>query len=146
MELLRAPAVVGERCQRANGLLVAHYTQGIGLTSRVDAVGSSEYYAFDDTGNTAELTGNAGAILNSYSYLPFGAMLNSQEGVANPLDTYLRAEGKRQEAVSSRAAAYAGWLVGNPRFIEERDSLREEAGPLVAALFPGADLDVDNPS
>jgi RHS repeat-associated protein len=66
------------------GRIVANYTQGFGLTSRVDASGQAAYYSFDAMGNTAQLTGTGGAVLNSYSYLPFGEVNSSSVTVPNP--------------------------------------------------------------
>jgi RHS repeat-associated protein len=66
------------------GSLEAHYVQGLGLASRVDAMNQSDYYEFDALGNTAQLTGPDGTVLNSYSYLPFGESLSASESVANP--------------------------------------------------------------
>src|SRR5262249_42918256 len=59
-------------------------TQGAGLTSRVDAGGQPAYYNFDATGNTAQLTGAGGAVLNTYSYTPFGEPLAAMESLPNP--------------------------------------------------------------
>jgi RHS repeat-associated protein len=67
-----------------SGNLQAHYVHGLGLTSRVDAGNQSAYYQFDAVGNTTELTGAAGAVLNSYAYLPFGEALRATETIANP--------------------------------------------------------------
>src|SRR5262249_38852576 len=64
--------------------LVASYTQGAGLVSRVDASGAGDYYDFDGVGSTAGLRNAGGGYLNSYSYLPFGESLSSHEGVSNP--------------------------------------------------------------
>ncbi len=72
----------------ANGNLIDHYTQGIGLTSQVDAMGNAAYYNFDLTGNTTELTGANGAVLNTYSYLPFGEQLSATGSTPNPF-TYV---------------------------------------------------------
>src|SRR5205823_1738759 len=44
------------------GNLQAHYVDGLGLTSRVDAAGTSAYYQFDAVGNTTQLTGAGGAV------------------------------------------------------------------------------------
>ena len=74
--------VVGEYDGAGN--LQAHYVDGIGLTSRVDATGAADYYQFDAVGNTTQLTGAGGTVLNSYSYLPFGESLSTSETVANP--------------------------------------------------------------
>jgi RHS repeat-associated protein len=75
-------SVVGEYDSAGN--LIAHYTQGLGLASRVDASGQSAYYDFDASGNTTQLTGAGGAVLNTYQYLPFGETLASSQTVANP--------------------------------------------------------------
>jgi RHS repeat-associated protein len=74
--------VVGE--YDGSGALVAHYTQGLGLTSRVDALGSASYYDFDVLGSTAGLTGAPGSYVATYSYLPFGEVNSSSGSVANP--------------------------------------------------------------
>jgi RHS repeat-associated protein len=68
----------------ASGNLIDHYTQGLGLTSQVDASGAAAYYDFDLTGNTTELTGEDGAVLNTYSYLPFGEQLTVTGATPNP--------------------------------------------------------------
>jgi RHS repeat-associated protein len=72
----------------ASGNVIDHFTQGIGLTSQVDASGAAAYYNFDLTGNTTELTGASGAVLNAYSYLPFGEQLNATGSTPNPF-TYV---------------------------------------------------------
>src|SRR5262249_16144359 len=64
-----------------------HYARGLGLVSRIDGSGPAAYYQFDAQGNTAELTGAGGAVLNSYSYLPFGESLSTRESLPN-LFTY----------------------------------------------------------
>jgi RHS repeat-associated protein len=74
--------VVGE--YDAAGNLVAHYTQGLGLTSRVDGSGAASYYDFDAMGSTAGLSGTGGSYVDTYSYLPFGEVQSSTEAVPNP--------------------------------------------------------------
>ena len=69
---------------QGGGALVAHYTYGRGLVSRVEAGGSAAYYDFDSIGNTADMTGTGGARLNSYSYLPFGEKLSATGSTPNP--------------------------------------------------------------
>ncbi len=49
------------------------------------------------------------------------------------IEKHFAAEEERQKAVDLREAAYAGWLVGDPRFREERDNLRVARGEQVAA-------------
>src|SRR5262249_6349530 len=64
------------------GNLIAHYTYGLGLTSRVDSSGVSAYYTFDGKGNTVALTGSAGT--DRYAYLPFGGILATSGSISNP--------------------------------------------------------------
>ena len=71
--------------QYTTGKLAASYTYGLGLVSQTPAsTGTPAYYAFDGTGSTADITGANGAILNSYTYLPFGGTITSTQTVANP--------------------------------------------------------------
>jgi RHS repeat-associated protein len=86
--------VVGE--YNGAGGLVAHYTQGLGLTSRVDASNAAAYYDFDALGSTVGLTGSAGSYVNRYSYLPFGERLSSTQAIANPF-AYVGQFGVMQE-------------------------------------------------
>ena len=67
----------------ASGALVARYDHAIGLVSRTDGAGNAAFYSFDALGNTRELTGDAGALLNSYDYDAFGAATVVNEMVAN---------------------------------------------------------------
>jgi RHS repeat-associated protein len=66
-----------------SGGLIADYAYGNGLVSQMNAAGTN-YYQFDALGSTAGITSLTGANLNKYSYLPFGGLLNSVEGTANP--------------------------------------------------------------
>jgi RHS repeat-associated protein len=68
------PAGLGDVASEytGSGTLIAHHTDGLGLTSRVDASGAAAYYDFDANGNTAGLTGQTGGYVNRYAYLPFG--------------------------------------------------------------------------
>ena len=66
-----------------SGNLIANYTYGLGLVSQTTTSGAN-YYQFDSLGSTADLVSSAGTIENSYSYLPFGGLLNSTGSAANP--------------------------------------------------------------
>lgn len=68
----------------SSGALVAHFTYGLGLTSRVDTGNVASYFNFDSTGNTVALTNAAGTVVNSYRYLPFGATVTSSGSISNP--------------------------------------------------------------
>src|SRR5262249_39036981 len=93
-EYLVDPTGLGNVTAEYNGLgaLTAHYTQGLGLLSRVAAGGDAAFYDFDSLGSTAELTGPGGAILNQYSYLPFGERLTATGSTPNPF-TFVGASG-----------------------------------------------------
>jgi RHS repeat-associated protein len=81
--------VVGEYSAGGPGAPgIARYTHGLDLTSRVDSSGVAAYYDFDGNGNTAQLTGTGGTVLNTYRYLPFGVPLAVAETVLNPF-TYV---------------------------------------------------------
>ncbi len=66
------------------GSLTAHYTNGFGLTSQVDAAGHAAYYDFNLIGSTVGITGAAGSYVNKYSYLPFGQTTAITARLANP--------------------------------------------------------------
>ncbi|MCY2990023.1 MAG: dockerin type I domain-containing protein [Planctomycetota bacterium] len=80
-----------------SGSVTAHYTQGWDLTSRVASDGTAAYYAYDGAGNTSELTGAGGGLLNQYAYRPFGQSLKKSEQVANPFQ-FVGAAGVMAEA------------------------------------------------
>ncbi len=65
------------------GNLVAHFADGIGLISQVDAAGTASYYDFDASTNTVGITNSLGAYVNQYSYLPFGQVQTVTASVAN---------------------------------------------------------------
>ena len=75
-------SVIGE--YDGSGQLVAHYTYGLGLTSRVGAGNTANFYDFDGTGSTVGLSGSRGAYVDRYSYLPFGETSAASGSVANP--------------------------------------------------------------
>lgn len=78
------------------GNLLARYTYGLDLVSTIPAVGTTAYYHFDGSGNTAQITAASGSVLNSYSYLPFGEKQTSTEAIPNPF-TYVGQYGVRDE-------------------------------------------------
>jgi RHS repeat-associated protein len=85
-EYLLDPTGLGDIIGEYNGsTLVANYTHGLGLVSRVNG-SDSNYYDADAIGSTIGLTANDGNYVNRYSYLPFGEDLTKVEGVANPFE------------------------------------------------------------
>ena len=69
------------------------------MTSAVPSGGTASYYHFDGSGNTAQITGATGTVLNSYAFLPFGEKVSSSETVSNPF-TYVGQYGVRDEGNS----------------------------------------------
>jgi len=67
----------------ASGNLIARYDNGYGLISQTDASGNPGYYTFSAIGNTSEVTGATGNVLDSYSYDPFGVSLFKSETTPN---------------------------------------------------------------
>ncbi|MBC7383365.1 MAG: hypothetical protein H7296_10305 [Bacteroidia bacterium] len=60
---------------------------GIGLIARIDSANNFSYYHFDGTGNTIALTDSSGLITNTYTYEPFGEMLNHNGNSDQPFLT-----------------------------------------------------------
>ncbi len=56
---------------------------GQGLVGRFDVSGDDAFFHHDGVGNTVSLTDGAGALANSYAYLPYGDVLASSEAIAN---------------------------------------------------------------
>lgn len=69
-----------------DGNLSAHYTNGIGLVSRVDASNVAAYYDYDALGSTVGMSGADGSYVNRYSYLPFGENLAKTETIPNTFE------------------------------------------------------------
>jgi RHS repeat-associated protein len=85
-EYLLDPTGLGDIVGEYNGsTLVANYTYGLGLVSRVNG-SNSNYYDADAIGSTIGLTATDGSYVNRYSYLPFGEDLTKVEGIANPFE------------------------------------------------------------
>jgi RHS repeat-associated protein len=74
--------VVGE--YDGSGNLIARYTYGLGLTSRVDVTGAAAYYDFNAVGSTTGITTPPGSYANTYSYGPFGEQLAGTGTIPNP--------------------------------------------------------------
>ena len=66
------------------GKLVSHFASGLGLESSAPASGNADFYQFDDSGNTAMVTGADGAVADAYSFLPFGGEIINSVTVLNP--------------------------------------------------------------
>jgi RHS repeat-associated protein len=71
-----------------NGTLLARYTHGLGLVSKIDSAGKEYEYHFSPIGHTSEITDSAGTVVNRYQYAPFGEYRQKVEGIDNPF-TYV---------------------------------------------------------
>ena len=60
----------------SNGNVIYYYIYGLGLVSRIDAGGNSQYYHYDSRGSAIAMTDSSGQISEAYSYDPFGQPIN----------------------------------------------------------------------
>jgi RHS repeat-associated protein len=67
----------------ASGSVTATYDYGNGLAAVINSSGTY-YYNTDVTGNVTSLSGAGGNLVDTYDYMPFGTLLASTNGVANP--------------------------------------------------------------
>ena len=76
----------------ANGNVLSEYVDGIWnrayyqgnlLTGFIDKDGNEYYYNADALGTTVSVTGTDGSVINTYTYDPWGNVLNSVEEIAN---------------------------------------------------------------
>jgi RHS repeat-associated protein len=111
--------IVGE--YDGSGSLIANYTYGLGLTSRVAAGGQVAYFDFDALGSTAGLSGAAGGYQNRYRYLPFGAALTSAGTTPNPF-TFVGQDGVMNGASGLHLMGQRFYDSGTGRF-PQRDPL-----------------------
>ncbi|MCX6693073.1 MAG: DUF6531 domain-containing protein, partial [Methanomicrobiales archaeon] len=71
-----------------SGALIARYTHGLGLLSKIGPSGSEYYYSFNPTGHTMGITDSTGKVVNQYQYTPFGEYRQKYETITNPF-TYV---------------------------------------------------------
>jgi RHS repeat-associated protein len=62
----------------------AYYVYGLGLIARVAPNGEARYYHYDPIGSTVALTDLNGQITDTYTYDPFGQVMNLQQSTDNP--------------------------------------------------------------
>jgi RHS repeat-associated protein len=60
-----------------NGNIIYYYIYGLGLISRIDAIGNAQYYHYDSRGSTIAMTSASGQISAVYAYDPFGQPMNA---------------------------------------------------------------------
>jgi len=63
--------------------LIARYTHGLGLISKIDSGGKEYTYEFDAMGHTSEMIDSENTIVNRYRYTPSGEYIIKLEGTEN---------------------------------------------------------------
>jgi RHS repeat-associated protein len=94
----------GELAAQMSGGQTTQDIFGLALVGQISS-GSSLFYGFDGTGNTSVVTGAGGAVLDTYSYLPFGESL-STTGTTPNLFTFSGALGVISEPGASNSSAF----------------------------------------
>jgi len=69
---------------RTKNGVTTRYVYGAGLQYEVNASGQATYYHYDQTGNTAALTNQAGAIIERVAYSPYGTIRYRQSNFDTP--------------------------------------------------------------
>ena len=69
---------------RTKNGITTRYVYGAGLQYEVNSAGVATYYHFDQTGNTAALSNQAGAIIERLVYSPYGTIRYRQSGFDTP--------------------------------------------------------------
>jgi RHS repeat-associated protein len=70
--------------ERVKNGVRTRYVYGLGLQYEVNDAGSATYYHYDQTGNTAALTNQAGAIIERVVYSPYGTIRYRQSNFDTP--------------------------------------------------------------
>ncbi|BCO31669.1 hypothetical protein TspCOW1_17720 [Thiohalobacter sp. COW1] len=118
----------------AGGTITRHYVHGQGLIALIE--GDTAYtYHFDALGSTVAITDADEAIVNAYSYRPYGRVVERSEAVPQPF-TYVGQYGVMEEAAGLyyMRARYYDAEVG--RFISE-DPIGFEGGLNLYAYVGG---------
>ncbi|HOW73530.1 MAG TPA: DUF6531 domain-containing protein [Phycisphaerae bacterium] len=82
-ELVVDPLTGQVAAEYQEGALAASYYQGHGLVGRRGTTNIKQYYTFDGTWNTTEVTNAAGVVINYYDHDPFGLKKLVTETVPN---------------------------------------------------------------
>jgi len=69
---------------RTKNGITTRYVYGAGLQYEVSSAGVATYYHFDQTGNTAALSNQAGGIIERVSYSPYGTIRYRQSNFDTP--------------------------------------------------------------
>jgi RHS repeat-associated protein len=67
-----------------DGSMIARYSHGTHLTSRIDSRADVAFYGRDALGSVVLVTDDTAQVANTYAYDPFGNVLHNTETVTNP--------------------------------------------------------------
>jgi len=81
------PRISVERDAVGNDIWYYVHTVGGRLLYRISPDGARQFYHFDQDGNTILLTGDSGAVLQSYVYAPHGERIAQNGNIDNPKTT-----------------------------------------------------------
>jgi RHS repeat-associated protein len=70
--------------QNSNGDVKVNYIFGLGLIASIDSADNIIYYHFNADGNTTLLTDDSSNVTDTYSYEPFGSILNHTGSAIQP--------------------------------------------------------------
>jgi RHS repeat-associated protein len=104
----------------ATGVVQSNYVYGLGLLESIDASGNPLYYHFDAQHNTTTITDQTGVIKDTYTYDPFGSLLN-HSGISTQPFTFLGEYGVEQESSTLYYARARYYDAANGRFLSKDD-------------------------
>ena len=114
------------------------------MVNRTDVSGPAAYYEFDGQGNTAQLTGADGTVVNSYNYLPFGETLQATETVQNPF-TFVGQAGVMRDGNGLDYMATRWYDPAQGRFTQQ-DPIRLAGGPNLYAYAANSPVNLIDPT
>ncbi len=102
----------------AGGVVKSNYVYGLGLLESIDATNNPLYYHFDAQHNTTALTDVSEVIKDTYTYDPFGTLLNHAGTTTQPF-TFLGEYGVEQESSALYYAHARYYDAANGRFLSK---------------------------
>jgi RHS repeat-associated protein len=109
-----------------SGAITSYYTHGLGMIAEATAPGDYYQYHYDVRGSTIAMTNGSQAIVNRYSYDPFGVVTASAELVENPFQ-YMGQHGVTREPLDLLFASRRFYNPSLGRFLT-RDPAQGVAG------------------
>ena len=104
-----------------SGSLIARYTHGMGLVSKIDASGNEFDYHFSPIGHTVDITDSTGNVVNHYQYVPFGEYQEKNEKIDNPF-TYVGNYGVMDDKTGLYFMRMRYYSSENGKFVSEDPS------------------------